>query len=115
MGEACGAATDCEVQLTCVDGDGGMSCGPRRALGESCTTDRDCRLDARCSGGTCQKLPYPAEDCSVVKECAWGRCLTSDAGTRCVAAAGPGVACQIDRDCASGRCVLGVCTAACNP
>jgi Dickkopf N-terminal cysteine-rich region len=116
LSEPCQVASDCQGHLTCLEVDGGRSCGPRTKNGGVCSTSRDCLALSACVAGNCVGLPALGEPCSLAPPCLWGACLvTTDGGSVCIEPQGPGQPCRTGADCASTRCEQGLCTAACLP
>jgi hypothetical protein len=115
----CALDTDCQAQLGCLPlPDGGAECGARQPAGASCSSSRQCQLDAECSAGACAPRPLLGQACGPGVTCLEGLCgagYAADGGGLCVPLLGPGRACTLDWQCASGRCSLGSCVTACTP
>lgn len=118
LGGGCVTSDDCRADLACLQGDGGLECGPRRAPGDECSTPRDCQAWNTCLARRCVQMPMLGEACGATRECRTGTCLLvpdSDAGYLCAPLLGPGTTCQSNAQCESGRCESGMCLASCTP
>lgn len=116
LGAPCRSWAECSDDLTCLEGDGGRSCGPRGQAGTPCVTDRACAALHGCLGQVCAPLPLPGSPCAPGLRCLYGACvLGADGGLICGGPQGPGVSCRQGGECASGRCDQNQCLAACAP
>jgi hypothetical protein len=101
----------CADGLACGDN---HTCGPQKAIGGSCTQDRDCAGDALCSALTCAAPPALGQSCfgftpppgdttGTKNPCASGaNCVN---GT-CATAKANGATCASSQECTSELCVM---------
>jgi hypothetical protein len=83
-------------------------CNERKASGETCTKDGECKSNW-CSGGSCVDKKGRDENCENDDECTSGQCSEG----KCTSSKkGEGEECTSDSECDEGSCQGGTCSAA---
>ena len=82
-------------------------CNDRKASGEACTKDGECKSN-QCTSGSCVDKKARDENCENDDECASGQCTDG----KCTSSKkGAGEECSSDTECEEGPCKDGVCAA----